>query len=321
MIVYGLLDQTQAKQYIRVNKAFLGEGNAMVFAKVKDSAQFINSLDVRLKRLSDGKEYILQPDNSILKQDGVFYSGDQTNAIYSFASIGSDVLNANSKYALTVTNTSNGTKATATTSLISNFDITLPSSSTNSSSFQITPKNEASRFFVEWTSVKSAKMYQLVIRFNYKDYVTINGVKDSVINHLDWALPAHTTAGGDGEKMANDFSRVELLQFIGSYLKNYPELTSRKALNMNLIVVAGGEELTTFIEVNKPSTSIVQDKPIYTNIQGGYGVFSSRYYKPPFLLTILSNTTPAKDLDSLTCGRFTRKLKFLNGDGTIPPCF
>ncbi len=34
MVVYGLLDQSQPKQYIKVNKAFLGEGNAFSYAQV-----------------------------------------------------------------------------------------------------------------------------------------------------------------------------------------------------------------------------------------------------------------------------------------------
>lgn len=316
MIVYGLLDQTQPKQYIRVNKAFLGEGNALIFAKEKDSTQFINALDVRLKRLSDGKEYILKPDNSIQKMDGLFYSGDQTNAIYSFASTGADALNATSKYTVSVTNTSTGVTATATTSLVNNFDITNPSGA--SGTFLFTPKNESARFYVEWVSNRTAKMYQLIIRLNYDDYVTVNGVKDTLTKSVDWALPAHTTAGGDGEKLGDNFSTIDYLQFLGSHLSTYPELDYRKATSMHLVIVAGGEELSTFIEVNKPSTSIVQDKPIYTNIQNGYGVFSGRYYRPPYLVTIGKIT---KDFDSLTCGRFTRKLKFLKEDGTIPPCF
>ena len=319
MVIYGLLDQTQSKQYIRVNKAFLGEGNSLVFAQEKDSIQYSKSLTVRLKRLSDGKEYILQPDNSVLKNPGIFYSGDQTNALYSFTSTGVDALNANNKYSLTVTNSVTGNTATATTSLVSNFEITNPSSTTNTSSFQFTPKNESSRFFIEWNSTKSARMYQLIIRLNYEDYVTVNGIKDTILRNLDWVRPSFTTTGGDGEQMSTDFSHVEWLQFIGSNMSIYPELDYRKVVNMNLIIVAGGEELCTYIEVNKPSTSIVQDKPIYTNIQNGYGVFSGRYYKPPFLL--VTGAGNVKDYDSLTCGRFTHKLKFLNADGTIPPCF
>ena len=35
MVVYGLLDQSQDKQYIRVNKAFLGDGNKKVWISKK----------------------------------------------------------------------------------------------------------------------------------------------------------------------------------------------------------------------------------------------------------------------------------------------
>lgn len=320
MVVYGLIDQSQPKQYIKVNKAFLGKGDALLFAKIKDSVQFVNSLNVKLKRLSDGKEFVFAPDNSIQKEDGTFYSGDQANAIYSFNSTGANALTANSQYELSIANTATNNKITATTSLINSFEITKPFSSTNSSTFIFTPPSESTRLFVEWVSSKNAKMYQLIVRLHYKDYVTVNGVKDTVDHQLDWLLPAHTTSTTNGnETMGNDFSRIEYLAYIGQNLSDYTGLTSRKAVNIDLIVVAAGQELNTFIEVNKPSGGLVQDKPTYTNINNGLGVFSSRYYKPPFILNLL-NTTPGKELDSLACGRYTKKLKFLNATGVLPGC-
>ena len=49
---------------------------------------------------------------------------------------------------------------------------------------------------------------------------------------------------------------------------------------LGVAVSAGGEELYNFITVNGPSSSIVQNIPEYTNINGGgYGVFSSRAAK------------------------------------------
>jgi hypothetical protein len=320
MVVYGLLDQSQPKQYIKVNKAFLGKGNALLFAKIKDSVQFANTLDVRLKRVSDGKEYVLSPDNSIQKNEGIFYSENQANAIYSFNSTGSNALNPNSAYTLSIVNKENGNAISATTSLINDFQITKPFSSTNSTSFIFTPTNESTRLFVEWGSSKNARLFQLIVRLNYEDYTDQNGVKDTLKQYLDWVFPVHTSSGSAGnETMSNDFSRVEYLAYIGSNLKAYDGLVARKAVNIHLIVVAGGEELNTFIEVNKPSNGLVQDKPIYTNIDNGYGIFSSRYYKQPFILT-LTNPTPGKELDSLACGRFTKKLKFLNASGVLPGC-
>lgn len=320
MVVYGLLDQSQPKQYIKVNKAFLGKGDALLFAKIKDSVQFVNALDVRLKRLSDGKEYILTPDNTIQKAEGAFYSGDQANAIYSCNSTGINALNANSNYSLSIVNKTNGNTVTANTALINDFQITKPFSPTNSTSFIFTPPSESTRLFVEWLSSKNSRLFQLIVRLNYEDYTENNGVKDTVEHQLDWVFPVRTTADANGnEAIGNDFSRVEYLSYIGNNLKSYSGLVARRAINIHLIVVAGGPELNTFMEVNKPSGGLVQDKPIYTNIDNGYGVLSSRYYKPPFILTLV-NSTPGKELDSLACGRFTKKLKFLNASGVLPGC-
>jgi hypothetical protein len=39
-IVYGLLDQSEAVHYLRINKAFLGKGNAISYAQIADSSSF-----------------------------------------------------------------------------------------------------------------------------------------------------------------------------------------------------------------------------------------------------------------------------------------
>ena len=39
-VVYGLLDQNEDKQYIRINKAFLGNADAFIMASVADSINY-----------------------------------------------------------------------------------------------------------------------------------------------------------------------------------------------------------------------------------------------------------------------------------------
>ena len=53
----------------------------------------------------------------------------------------------------------------------------------------------------------------------------------------------------------------------------------RLTSDVEFILSVAGEDLNTYMEVNEPSSSIVQDKPEYTNIENGIGVFSSRYQK------------------------------------------
>ena len=39
----------------------------------------------------------------------------------------------------------------------------------------------------------------------------------------------------------------------------------------------GTQDLKTYIDVNEPITGIVQERPQFTNINNGIGLFSSRY--------------------------------------------
>src|SRR5262245_17610431 len=76
MVVYGLLDQYQGVQYIKVNKAYLGQGNALIMAHEKDSINYANVLDVTLEQMDGGNvvaTYTLQRDStSFAKDSGLF---------------------------------------------------------------------------------------------------------------------------------------------------------------------------------------------------------------------------------------------------------
>ncbi|MFY9310534.1 MAG: hypothetical protein WAQ28_15930 [Bacteroidia bacterium] len=310
MVIYGLLDQSQSKQYIKINKAFLGEGSALAYAQVKDSTQYVNALTVTLKRIKNGVElssYSLTPDNTIPKNPGTFYAPDQQNAIYSF-STPSGTLNTDSEYELTVKNSETGITASAKTILITDATYTAPVSTTPFFNFILAQNNDYT-YPVRWQTGKNARLYQLIIRFNYIDSTTTGNVTQK----LDWVFPAQKTTGlSGGETMKNDFLGQGFLQFVGNQLDDYTGLVSRTPLNVDLLLIAGGDDLSTFIDVNKPSTSIVQEKPEYTNISNGLGIFSSRYSKAPF-----SKPLGKTSRDSLACGQYTQHLKFLDYLGNV----
>ncbi|MEI6487786.1 MAG: DUF4249 family protein [Bacteroidota bacterium] len=318
MVVYGLLDQSQPKQYIKINKAFLGQGNSLSYAQIKDSSQYVHALTVKLKRVSDGTEYSLLPDNSIPKDPGVFYSPDQANAIYSFDSEAAHALYVASDYKLTVTNSITGQQVSAQTSLISSIgSFTSPVASSSATPvFSFINGFDNFRFYVRWNSAKNAKVYQLAIRFNYRDS-TITG-NDTL--HLDWLFPSQTTQSiAGGEAMEVDFLGQDYLKFIGNQLSNSSkQVIDRKALKTDLMLTAGAEDLNTYIQVNAPSTGIVQERPNFTNITNGLGIFSARYNEP--LTNQSSRNLHATTLDSLACGRYTKTLKFLNGQGNLIVC-
>ena len=64
---------------------------------------------------------------------------------------------------------------------------------------------------------------------------------------------------------------------------------------------AASQDLKTYISLNEPPTGIVQERELFTNINGGIGLFSSRYNKlqENIDLTTSTNQAVAELLDSL----------------------
>jgi hypothetical protein len=310
MVVYGLLDQSQPKQYIKINKAFLGEGNALEYAQVKDSVQFSNALSVTLKRIRNGSEiatYTLTPDNTKPKDPGAFYSASQGNAIYSFASTGSSALNDDSQYKLTIRNNETGTEVTSQTALVKDFG-NLVSPSAGATVASIVGTSENYRYALKLNSAPNARIYQVVLRLHYTDSTTTGNKADSV----DWNFsPQETTDLDGGQELDFGFKGQDYMRFLGSTLSSYSGLVCRIPGTLSIVVISASDDLNTFINVNKPSTGIIQEKPEYTNINNGLGIFSARFYKIPFNRPLASQTK-----DSLSKGRYTHCLKFLGSSGT-----
>jgi len=73
-----------------------------------------------------------------------------------------------------------------------------------------------------------------------------------------------------------------------------PDL-QRWSRNVEFIFSVAADELATYIDVNSPSSSIVQERPEFTNINNGIGIFSSRYIKTRKMLL---TTESDKELQS-----------------------
>ena len=322
LVVYGLLDIGKDTQYVKINKAFLGAGNAYQYALIKDSTQFKNALDVKIKCVNSGITYNLTPANYFPKDPGLFYSPDQTNVIYKLYTDGKmhptvggimyPILDPNSTYELTVTDGETGTKVTSQTLIVSDISGFInPNPLGSSFSFVIAGFYPNYKFKVEWNTAPNARDYQVVLRLNYTDSTSTG----NIVKTLDYNMPELTTDGVNGLSGGEDFS-VELngsdfYKFIGTSLTDYPGLLGRYPGNVDVMLVAGSDNFATFIQVNTPSTGIIQERPEFTNIVGGLGLFSSRCNTAPF-----SRPLSGSSLDSLSGGQYTCKLRFLNQTGS-----
>lgn len=266
-IIYGLLNQEDTAHYFRINKAFLG-GNALKIAKIEDSSSYKNDLEVILEGWegSTKKQTIVFDTTTISNKDtGTWYNP------YMVVYKGVGELNEDYDYKLFVKNTKSGKEMTSDTKLIQDFSFIKP----NAGSKANFNPGYFSKF--SWNNGVNAIRYEPLIRFNY--FEVPYGTQDTIPKSVEWYQSTQYAddASGYGE-IEISVSGDAFYTVVASKIEpNYTGV--RLAGLVDYVVSAAGVEYNTYLNVNEPSTSLVQDRPEYTNIENGFGLLSSRYQK------------------------------------------
>ena len=279
-IVYGLLSQADSLSYLKINKAFLGEGNALVMAQEPDSSSYKNNLTVIMEEWKNGskaKTFIFDTTTIYNKEEGTFYYPEQV--IYRCVTY--HQLDTESEYRLIITNNFSGKVITAITPLVSDFPILKPIINNPVKPTIHFPDNDNPKD-LEWLSAKYGKLYNVIMRFHYKE--KFNQVTDTIYKYVETAYsPKKSETLDGGEEMLIQFANNSFYKLLENTVPYEPEkeatVSARYAISVEYIFSVAGDDFNTFMEVNDASSSIVQERPEYTNIENGIGIFSSRYNK------------------------------------------
>ncbi|MEI7982408.1 MAG: hypothetical protein WCI71_12205 [Bacteroidota bacterium] len=279
-VVYGLLDQHADTTFIKITKAFLGPGDAMQFAKVPDSSYYPDKLEVRLDEYNGTTLVNSFPCDTITmhnKQagDSIFFYPDQL-MYYSKAGLNQDYT-----YKLMIKNRKTGKEITSQTGLISRFSILRPQV------FASFPPGQS--FQVKWEPAKNGKRYQLAIRFIYNE-AKISDPQHLVMKFVDWVVD-NNIQGTDNQTLPFDnyYPGDAFYAVVGAKIPVDPAVT-RSAYRAVFIFTVAAAEMNTYMEVTEPSLSLVQEKPAFSNIVNGIGLFSSRFINSTDSLTLSSIT-------------------------------
>ncbi|MFT4523625.1 MAG: hypothetical protein ACI8ZN_002580 [Bacteroidia bacterium] len=279
-VIYGLLDPGAEYNYIRVNRAYLNTtGNALSYAKVADSIYF-DSLTITLVEKRDGIEgnsIILEKVNGddlgIPKDSGVF--ANVPNYLYRTKyPIKPSDFTATYEYDFVMVNEVSGLIYRAKAETVGILELLSPRRINPTVNIQ----DKAESFlFIEYREAPKARMYDLVFRFQYKEYPK-NQPDQAEIKTLDWKVFRNKeTISLRGYNDVSYLLRGTVFYEYLSAVIPVNESVSREAIEAGLIFYGGGEDLFTYVEVNEPSIGIVQKKPEFTNIDNALGIFSSRY--------------------------------------------
>jgi len=267
-IVYGILNQLDSVHYIKVTKAFLGAGNALEYAQIPDSSNYHLKLNVFLEAWSGSNLVALYPfDTTTIddKDSGVFYFPNQL--LY----VNDSILNPEYSYKLVIENQETQKIITAHTPLVKTFHVEKPFA------YQSVSYDVGKNSQVEWISAEGGKRYQVIVRFYYQE-TSIPDPSQSYEKSVDWLIIPNKLSRTDegGEEMNAAYSNDAFYSLLNTNLEVNPDLV-RAARYVQYYFIVAANDLNTYIEVTQPSNSIIQEKPSFSNIENGIGLFSSRF--------------------------------------------
>lgn len=295
-VVYCILNPKDSMHYLRLEKSFLGADNAYEMAQVTDSIYYKDAI-VTLERWADGamKEQLLMVRKQNPARDSGIFTHDP-NYLYQSSS----VVKGNSEYKLKINIPSTGAEITATTHTVNDFKVVKPEAFKRNLPFSSYDNYQA----VEWISAPYTRIYNLIIRFHYLE------VQNQDTAHLtaDWNIGHYVSQyGNGGELMKAEILQRNFYKWLGNKLDKPPtsihRLADKKAIDF--IFVVGGEELYTYMEIYKEDTGILKEKPVFTNIINGIGLFASRFQQ-----TVAGKSLSEHSIDSLAYGIYTKGLRF-----------
>ncbi len=273
-IVYGLLDPRDTTHYLKINKAFLNKNKdaETIARRNPDSLYHNHNIRARLQEINNGqvqKSVALEKVRLKTKEPGLFpHPG---NMMYK----GKMVLNPENRYKLVIDSLKDQNQVTAQTPVLGKLILRSPTSqfprAPNTFSFA-----ETGEITFDGRTGKHAFFYKFQMNMIYKNINKNTG--KSYWDTTEWVFfPEKNTRQTDREDFEYRLPSDQFFEMVSSRLASDKAIKRPISdLKVKLIVTGGAEEIFNYLEVNKPSTSIVQKKPEYTNINNGRGIFSSR---------------------------------------------
>lgn len=298
-VVYGLLNPADSFQYVKVNKAFLNEeGDAFMAAQVPDSLYHPDAMSVRLVKVTNSTAgQIIMLDSVIVpKEEGVF--GGLNQLLYRTPA--GTVIDPDSRYDLQlIRKKDDKVIGSASTQIVNDFQL-----AGFLYEFDFYQGGEYKSQLVEWMAAKDGRLYEVVLRLNYSE--VNKTTNETVQKYVDWQLADRikTATLSGSERLNIGIDGEEFYRKIQVALDPDPAVDRYANPKLELRYAVAAEDLSIYIEVNRPNEN-VNDVPVeYTNIDKGLGIFSSRFNK-----SIFKNMTLAS-LGELKTGKITGDLGF-----------
>jgi hypothetical protein len=300
--VHAILTPQDPMQMIRINKIFLGEGDANLMAQVPDSINYkTGELTVMLERfvngskvaaeLNTGKTELYFRDSLIQTEPGAFST---TQRVY----LCNDRLFSDGIYKLTIKNNHTNNVFTATTTAIDSVRLTgfpplaapyytfTPALNEPAYSWIDYSNQTGSNYIVRSKPTSGGFLHDLTIRIHYFDSVLTSVAADGKIyQSLDFIFPPqqlYEQIDFNNTKYFNfSFKGSALFAECGNLLskRKYPSgFIGRKTYRVDFILYSATQDYYDYLQFSAPSISFAQEKTLYSNFdnRAAMGIFTFR---------------------------------------------
>ena len=285
-VVYGLLDQSQDTQFVKINRTFL-EPNTNAIQLAKDPSNLVyDNLTVNLRE--QGTNNVISFQKIIKPKNSGLFSGDRNELYFT-----NKRLKNNTSYELEVIK-SDGSITKGTTRTIFDLDLIKPDIDT---SFNLGRLNTSVSFIRDNNQLQdqnfefrlSRRIRELEVRFEfiYGEVVRKNNNQNDTIERRVF-MPIgrfqnpNALSPSNPDRRDNIRLTVNGSRFLAAIESQVPPSTnpSNKVINdwnVEIEVLAADEDYAFYRDLNGPIDGLAQVRPEFTNITNGIGLFSSRY--------------------------------------------
>lgn len=321
-IVYGLLNQKDSVHFVKINKAFLGEGNALDMALVRDSSEYSG------EAISYAKVFRVNSSGTVLdsfplldtivvnREPGTFYSPVQklkyfvTPFTQTFPPSPNPLgirmfLWHDDQYQIRLKIndiTVSSTTAIANDFPISQFNVNTPTTNVPVN-FRNTSGTDYRDYLFEWDSRPDCKRFEVSYRFNFDEVTGTDTVTKTITRRIGTKV-----ASSNGQTLAVSIPGESFYSTIGSSIKaqpNWQNVNKRIFRGMDFLVSVANDDFHNYLTLTEPVTGIVNDRPQYSNLENGIGIWGSRYTK-----NVIGKRLNTHSFEELKNGPYTVGLHF-----------
>lgn len=323
-VVYALFNMREDTHFVKINKAFLGEGDALQFAQVRDSSEY-SAEDIeyaKVVRIQNGQEvatFDLQRITLNGREPGTFYGPSQT--LYYFVGTAQNLpvnppiqvfLDPASSYEVRLK--VKGKDISARTVVVNDFTIATPDQSGTPARFIASGGGGYNNYELNWNSSVNSRRFQVSWRFNYDE---VRGSDTTSRSFTQAWGTKDVTSTGPSQEFALLLNGETFYRTISERVPNDPTVDRRIFKGIDFLFTVADREFFTFLSLQSPISSIVEDRPVYSNVNGGLGLVASRYTK-----SVLNKWIDPNSLNELRNGIYTGQLNFCAAadPGGVPTC-